>query len=158
MEQLLHCASVSVLHTSHKSKVTWSAICLTNGCRCARVGVCEIAGAHREVRGVERGEKHREKVRVGIDARGIPERLRTQRAAIGPIRQDAQHDCRQPHEQRGSDDNRGAARDCGFTSIEASEQKAVDGVDEDAPEQDRPEAEDERTRVLPRSAGARIHE
>ena len=158
MEQLLHCASASVLHTSHKSKVTWSAICLTDGRRCARVGVCEIAGAHREVRGVERGEKRREKVRVGIDARGIPERLRKQRAAIGLIRQDAQYDCRQSHKQRGSDSNRDAAEVGGFASIKAGEQKTVDGVGENNPEQDRPEAEDERTRVLPRSAGARIHE
>ena len=109
LEQLFHCASASILHTSQKSNVTWSAICLADGRQCTRVGVCEIAGAHREVRGVERGEKRREKVRVGIDARGIPERLRKQRAAIGPIRQDAQHDCRQSHEQRGSDSNRGAA-------------------------------------------------
>ena len=76
---------------------------------------------------------------------------------MGPVRQYIQHDCRQSHKQRGSDSNRDAAGVGGFASIEASEQKAVDGVDEDAPEQDRPEAEDERTRVLPRSAGARIH-
>ena len=158
MEQLLHCASASVLHTSHKSKVTWSAICLTDGRRRARVGISAVAGAHREVRRVEHGEKRREKVRVGIDARGIPERLRKQRVAIGPIRQDAQHDCRQSHEQRGSDSNRGAAGVGGFASIKAGEQKTVDGVGENNPEQDRPEAEDERTRVLPRSAGARIHE
>ena len=158
MGQLFHCASASVLHTSQKSKVIWSAICLADGRRRTRVGVCEIAGAHREVRGVERGKKHREKIRVGIDARGIPERLRKQRAAIGPIRQDAQHDCRQSHEQRGSDSNRGAAGVGGFASIKAGKQKTVDGVSEDDPEQDRPEAEDERTRVLPRSGGARIHE
>lgn len=158
MEQLLHCASASVLHTSQKSNVTWSAICLTDGRRSTRVGVCEIAGTYSEVRRVERGEERREKVRVGIDARGIPERLRKQRAAIGPIRQDAQHDCRQSHEQRGSDSNRGAAGVGGFASIKAGEQKTVDGVGENNPEQDRPEAEDERTRVLPRSAGARIHE
>lgn len=153
LEQLFHCASASVLHTSQKSNVTWSAICLADGRQCTRVGVCEIAGAHREVRGVERGEKRREKVRVGIDARGIPERLRKQRAAIGPIRQDAQHDCRQSHEQRGSDSNRGAAGVGGFASIKAGEQKTVDGVGENNPEQDRPEAEDERTRVLPGVAG-----
>lgn len=158
MEQPLHCASASVLHASQKSKVTWSAICLAGGRQCTRVGVCEIAGTHREVRGIERGEKCREKVRVGIDARGIPERLRKQRAAIGPIRQNAQHDCRQSHEQRGSDSNRGAAGVGGFASIKAGEQKTVDGVGENNPEQDRPEAEDERTRVLPRSGGARIHE
>ena len=77
MEQLLHCASASVLHTSQKSKVTWSAICLTDGRRCARVGVCEIAGAHREVRGVERGKKRREKVRVGFDTPDTPKLFRT---------------------------------------------------------------------------------
>lgn len=158
MEQLLHCASVSVLHTSHKSKVTWSAICPTNGRRCTSVGVCEIANAYSEVCGVARGKKRREKVRVGFDTPDTPKLFRNQWATMDPIRQYAQHDCRQSHEQRGSDDNRGAARDCGFTSIEASEQKTVDGVGENNPEQDRPEAEDERTRVLPRRAGARIHE
>ena len=158
MEQLLHCTSASVLHTSHKSKVTWSAICLTNGRRCTSVGVCEIANAYSEVRRVEHGEKRREKVRVAFDPPDAPKRFRKQKAAMGPVRQYIQHDRRQSHNQRGSDDNRGAARDCGFTSIEASEQKAVDGVDEDAPEQDRLKAEDERTRVLPRSGGARVHE
>lgn len=91
MEQLLHCASASVLHTSQKSNVTWSAICLTDGRRCARVGVCEIAGAHREVRGVERGEKRREKVRVGFDTPDTPKLFRNQWATMDPIRQYAQH-------------------------------------------------------------------
>lgn len=153
MEQLLHCASASVLHTSQKSKVTWSAICLTDGCRCARVGVCEIAGAHREVRRVEHGEKRREKVRVGFDTPDTPKRLWKQKAAMGPVRQYVQHDCRQSHKQRGSDSNRGAAGVGGFASIKAGEQKTVDGVGENNPEQDRPEAEDERTRVLPGVAG-----
>lgn len=72
MEQLLHCASASVLHTSHKSKVTWSAICLTNGRRCTSVGVCEIANAYSEVRRVEHGEKRREKVRVAFDPPDTP--------------------------------------------------------------------------------------
>lgn len=158
MEQPLHCASASVLHTSQKSNVTWSAICLTDGRRRARVGISAVAGAHREVRRVEHGEKRREKVRVAFDPSDAPKRFRKQKGAMGPVRQYVQHDRRQPHEQRGSDSNRGAAGASGSARIETGEQKTVDGVDEDSPEQDRPEAEDERTLTLPRGAGARIHE
>lgn len=91
MEQPLHCASASVLHASQKSKVTWSAICLAGGRQCTRVGVCEITGAHREVRRVERGEKRREKVRVAFDSPDTPKLFRNQWATMDPIRQYAQH-------------------------------------------------------------------
>lgn len=91
MGQLLHCASASVLHTSQKSKVIWSAICLTDGRRRTRVGVCEIAGAYSEVRRVERGEKRREKVRVAFDSPDTPKLFRNQWATMDPIRQYAQH-------------------------------------------------------------------
>lgn len=87
MEQPLHCASASVLHASQKSKITWSAICLAGGRQCTRVGVCEITGAHREVRRVEHGEKRREKVRVAFDPPDAPKRFRKQKAAMGPVRQ-----------------------------------------------------------------------
>lgn len=158
MEQPLHCASASVLHTSQKNTRSWSAICLTDGRRSTRVGISAVAGAHREVRRVERGEKRREKVRVAFDSPDAPKRFRKQKAAMGPVRQYVQHNRRQSHKQRGSDDDSGTAGASGFARIKAGEQKTVDGVDEDDPEQNRPEAEDERTRVLPRSGGARIHE
>lgn len=91
MEQLLHCASASVLHTSQKSKVTWSAIYLTDGRRNARVGISAVADAHREVCGVERGKKRREKVHIGFDSPDTPKLFRNQWATMDPIRQYAQH-------------------------------------------------------------------
>lgn len=158
MEQLLHCASASVFaYVAKEQRHMVSYLSHQWPPMRARRRMRNSGRAPRSTRDRAWKETPRKNTRRNRCAR-YSRTVAETKAAIGPIRQGAQHDCRQSHEQRGSDNNRGAAGVGGFASIKAGEQKTVDGVGENNPEQDRPEAEDERTHILPRSGGARIHE